>query len=96
MKWCEAEGLADLRKLDVQIVRRYRESWTWAPVTAARRLEHLRTFFSFCVDSGWMELNPAKVLKPPKIKGGSKMPFTAEEVARIIAACDELVTRNLR
>ncbi|HEX3582610.1 MAG TPA: hypothetical protein VH087_12660, partial [Thermoanaerobaculia bacterium] len=69
VKWCEVEKLSDVRKLDVQIVRRYRESWTWAPVTSARRLERLRTFLTFCVDSGWMERNPAKVLKPPKVRG---------------------------
>jgi hypothetical protein len=41
-----------------------------------------------------MEKNPAKVLKPPKVTTGSKMPFTEGEVNRIIEACDELVTRG--
>jgi site-specific recombinase XerD len=94
LKWCEERKVPEVRKLDVDLVRKYRESWTWAPVTSARRLERLRTFLAFCVDSGWMERNPAKVLKPPKVKGTSKMPFTEEEVRRIVAACDKLVTRG--
>lgn len=92
--WCEAQKIEDVRKLDVEKLRRYRESWTWAPVTAARRLERLRTLFSFCLDSGWTEKNPAKVLKPPKIKSPGRIPFTEGEVNAIIDACDKLVTRG--
>jgi hypothetical protein len=47
-----------------------------------------------CVDSGWMKRNPAKVLKPPKVKPTSKMPFTEDEVRCIVAACDLLKTQG--
>lgn len=92
--WCEREKVDELRSIDIAVVRRYRESWTWAPATSARRLERLRTFFAFCLDSGWIEKNPAKVLKPPKVKSSPKMPFTEEEITAIFTACDKLVTRG--
>ena len=50
--WCNFQRIEDLRRLDVDTVPRCRESWKWAAVTSARRLERLRTFFTFCVDSG--------------------------------------------
>lgn len=53
LAWCVTEKHSDLRRFTVEVARKYRESWRWAPVTAARRLERLRTLFSFCVDSGW-------------------------------------------
>ncbi len=64
------------------------------PVTAARRIDRLRTFFSFCLDSCWISRNPAKALKAPPAGPRLKMPFTPEEVAAMIAACDRLVTRG--
>src|SRR6185295_2933105 len=36
----------------------------------------------------------AKVLKPPKQRDAGKLPFTEDEVKRILQACDELVTRG--
>jgi integrase len=92
--WCAASGRTELRDLSIEAVREYWESWKWAAATASRRLEQLRTFLTFCVDSGWMEKNPAKVLKPPKVKATSKMPFTDDELTRILGACDKLVTRG--
>jgi integrase/recombinase XerD len=92
--WAEAEGVSEIRRMDVEKVRRFRESWTCAEVTAARRVGELRAFFTFCVDSGWMEKNPAKALRLATIHTKPKMPFTDDELARIFSACDELVTRG--
>lgn len=40
--------------LTVDEVRRYRESWELAPISARKKLERLRTFFRFCIDNQWM------------------------------------------
>jgi integrase/recombinase XerD len=92
--WCEKENVRDVERVSVETLRRYRESWKCAAVTAARRLDRLRTFFGFCLDSGWIETNPAKALKAPAVKCGLKMPFTEDELAAIFSACDRLVTRG--
>jgi integrase/recombinase XerD len=92
--WCEKESVSDLRHVSVEKIREYRETWKCAAVTAARRVDRLRTFFGFCMDAGWIEKNPAKALKPPRAQSGPKMPFTEDELAAIYEACDVMVTRG--
>ena len=87
--WCEAEGFSRLSQLGIEEMRAYRNSWTFAPVTAQKKLERLKSFFLFCEDSGWIERSPAKPLKPPIVKQRPTLPFTDEEFARLLAACDQ-------
>jgi hypothetical protein len=53
------------RALTVDEVRRYRETWELAPISARKKLERLRTFFRFCIDNQWMHANPAGGIKSP-------------------------------
>src|SRR5260370_39404575 len=46
------------------------------------------------MDAGWTDNNPTKVLKPPRVQSGPKMPFTEDELAAIYEACDALVPRG--
>lgn len=66
------------------------------PSTSIKELETLRAFFGFCVDRGWCETNAAKKLKRPKDRRQPTQPFTAEEVAKILAACDQIRDDNPR
>jgi integrase/recombinase XerD len=92
--WCNLEGHETFDRLDVDAVREYRATWKWAGTTASRRVERLRTFFNFCVESEWITRNPAKCLRPPIVRTQPTEPFTREEMTAIIAACDQLVTRG--
>lgn len=92
--WCEARGVREVSQISVDKLRQFRESWSCAPTTSARRIDRLRVFFRFCLDSGWIEKNPAKALKAPPAATFGKEPFTEEEVQAIFAACDRLVTRG--
>jgi site-specific recombinase XerD len=92
--WCEKESIFDLSKVDAEMLVRHRAEWKCKPVTAARRIDRLRTFFSFCLDLSWIEKNPVKALKAPVTRSTSKIPFTEDELTAIYAACDELVTHG--
>lgn len=94
LAWCKAERIETLRRLDIEALRRYRETWTCRPVTAARRIDRLRIFLNFCVESGWVEKNAAKALKPPEVRYTGKTPFTNDELRKIIEASGEIVTRG--
>lgn len=62
------------------------------PRAKGRRLGVLRGFFRFAVNRKWIEESPVSVdIKPPvgSSKAADKMPFSDEEIARIIAACDK-------
>lgn len=53
-----------------------------------KRLEMLRSFFRFCVDSGWIDRNPAKVVRLPIVVLNPTLPFTELEMENILWACD--------
>jgi hypothetical protein len=40
------------------------------------------------VENGWLEQSPAKPLKAPKVEPTDVVPFTEEEIEKILKACD--------
>lgn len=88
--FCKSRGLVFLRQLGVVEVRDFRNSWTtYSPRTAGKHIERLKRFFSWCVENGWLEKSPAKPLKSPKVGETDVVPFTEDEVTKILKACDE-------
>ena len=86
----EEFGSLPIRSITVDDLRQIREGWKLAPVTTQKRLEMLRSFFRFCVDSGWMEKNPARLIKLPVARFAPTLPFTDEEMKKILWAADTL------
>lgn len=74
--------------LSVDEVRRYRESWELAPISARKKLERLRTFFRFCIENQWAHTNPAKAIKPPIAHHRPTLPVTNEDFEKILWGCD--------
>jgi site-specific recombinase XerD len=66
------------------------------PRTIRKELEHIRTFCEYCVTQGWMTTNPARKVKAPKDHDDDMptMPFTLDEVKRLLAACDKIDNPN--
>jgi hypothetical protein len=46
------------------------------------------SFFQFCVDRDWIARNPAKALTIRQPRLTPTLPYTDEEMVRLIAACD--------
>jgi hypothetical protein len=61
-------GNRQLRSLFVDDIRKMRKRWTLSPGTIAEQLELARAFFSFCMDSGWIDKNPAEAVRAPQSK----------------------------
>jgi integrase/recombinase XerD len=83
-------GNRAVRSVKVDDVRRLREGWKLSPVTSQKRLEMVRKFFQFCVDSEWLDRNPAKLVKAPPAKYDPTLPFTAEEMEKILWAAESI------
>jgi len=83
-----AFGDQSLRSLSVDDVRRLRERWKLAPISASKKLERMRTFFSFCVSSGWVPVNLAKGIKQPRLRFAPTLPYSGEEWKKILWALD--------
>ena len=70
-------------------VRKFRATWQDAPITASRNLERLRSFFRFCQDARWIDSNPAKAVRPPKVVQAPTLPFEPEDYDKLLAACEQ-------
>ena len=88
-KFSADHGLTFLTQFDVNACRDFRNSWGVAPVTANKMLERMRAFFGFCVDSEWIQKNPAKLVRRSIETQPPTMPFTKEELVKIMRALDE-------
>ena len=87
--YCKKNGVVDLMQLSVEHLDGYRASRGLAPVTSLKELQTLRQFFGFCFERKWIGENPAKKIKGPRnIKPTEVVPYTPEEIAKIVSACD--------
>jgi|ERR1700723_44123 len=80
-------GIHLVSEITVGTVREFRATLPHRNTAARKRIEELRTFFGFCLGSGWISSNPAKDLKPPPCTEAPVEPFGDDEVERIRAAC---------
>ena len=96
--WCEKTGRRHLKQLDLDALREFRTTWPDGPLSAYKNLERLRSFLGFCQQAGWIEKNPARALKPPKLpeKSAKVKVFTGEQIEKILDACDRYPERNTR
>jgi integrase len=68
---------------------RLHQPWK-AQNTMRQNLIALRTFGNWAVKHGWMTRNWAALIDLPDDPGGQTQPFSEEEVAALLAACDQL------
>jgi integrase len=73
-----------LNELTTELTREFRSSWKDGPRAAGKKLERVRAFFRFATENGWIDESPAKRLKPPIVKDRPTLPFSREEMARIL------------
>ena len=85
----EAEGIETIDQFTLEHLDAYRATRQLSDLSWSKELQFLRTFFAFCVRRKWCEDNPAKDMEMPRDpKPRPREPYTADEVARILAACD--------
>jgi integrase/recombinase XerD len=85
----DARGLRFMSELDLSALRSFRASWDESNITQLKKLERLRAFLRFVHDTGWISSNPASRIKNPIVTDPPTMPFTKEEMVRILAACEQ-------
>jgi integrase/recombinase XerD len=82
-------GFRFIKEFDLTAVREFRTTWPNRNLGALKKLEYLRAFFRFAQESGWIEDNPASKIKNPRVSHCPTMPFSHDEMIRILRACDE-------
>jgi integrase/recombinase XerD len=81
--------LSFLTDFDLSKVSQFRSEWKDGPRSSAKKLERLRAFFRFAQKRKWVPENPAMELKAPRVTLCPTLPFTREEMLRILAATDQ-------
>src|SRR5438094_577583 len=89
-------GLRYLRELDGALLRQFRAQWPNRNLSALKKLECLRAFFRFAHQSGWIPENVARHIKNPKIEDQPTLPFTQEEMIRILRPASATATAMAR
>lgn len=87
---CRKAGITRLDDVEIETIDLFRSQRSISALTWTKELAILRNFFGFCVTRRWISFNPAKEVKAPKPKPKPKEPYTEDEVAHILAACDQL------
>jgi integrase/recombinase XerD len=92
--FCSDKGIKSIRQLDPDTLSAFRETWDEEPISALKKFERLRSFFKFCHGRKWIDDNPALALKAPKADPKPKMPFTKDEIEKILWACELFSTTS--
>jgi integrase len=81
-------GLRYVKQLDLETLATFREGWKDGPRSRVKKLERLRSWLNFCVERKWIEENFARRLHAPKIADRPTLPFSRDEMLKILAAFD--------
>jgi integrase/recombinase XerD len=84
----QSRGFRFLDEYDLAAISQFRTTWKDGPRSSAKKLERLRSFFRFSQRRKWIEENPATELKAPKVSLCPTMPYSREEMKRILAATE--------
>lgn len=91
--FAERRGLRYLKELDLPILDQFRSEWKENPLSSLKKLERLKAFLGFCERRKWVDANPAAGMKAPKVANHPTLPFTREEMLKILAALDRYAKR---
>lgn len=86
LAFAEARGVQNVSQIDFEFLTAWRASWKLAPATQAIRLAKVRAAMSFWVAAGYLKRNPASEIKAPKIRHTPTLPFTRDEMVKLLAA----------
>ncbi|MGC1107348.1 MAG: tyrosine-type recombinase/integrase [Candidatus Acidiferrales bacterium] len=87
--FCTRNGFAFIDELNLSHMGLFRSEWKDGPRSSAKKLERLRSFFRFAEKRKWVFENPASDLKATKITLCPTLPFTRDEMFRILAAIEK-------
>jgi hypothetical protein len=88
-EFAESREIDVVSRFSLSLLDQYKATREVAPLTWSKELQFLRSFFAFCQARRWTSENPAKAMKmPPDPKPGERPPYTRDEAAKILAACD--------
>ena len=97
VSWLVVQGVVDVVDLSRSQVRAWGASIreTWAPATCKGAVTAVRSLLRWLRDEGFIELDLAGALKVPRVPERVQRTMTADEVGRMLAACETPLERGL-
>jgi integrase/recombinase XerD len=92
--YCEHRQSTLLSTLTLDDLSKFRATWPGGALAKSKTQERLKAFFRWCVRREWITKSPAEGLSAIKVMQSPTLPFTAEEMQKILAACDRYPTLN--
>src|SRR4029077_9021185 len=86
LPWAKLQGFIRLHDITPADLMRFRSHWRNNGLTANRKLSRLAGFFSFCIQNGWLQDNPALRVKRSKVNSVPTGWFPKPEFQRILDA----------
>jgi integrase/recombinase XerD len=89
-------GLRFMNQIDLVLLREFRAGWVVKNYGARNELERLRALFRYAHDADWIPDNPARKLKSARIDAAPSLPFSKDEMAAILTACEQAEAKAVR
>jgi site-specific recombinase XerD len=84
------KGITFVDQWNLELIDEYEHGREVKDLTWSKELQFLRQLFKFFEARKWIEGNPAKEAEmPSEPKPGERIPYTREEIARILSACEQ-------
>jgi hypothetical protein len=87
--FAKRKGVRYLKELDLPTLDQFRSEWKESPLSSLKKLERLKAFLRFCERRKWIDTSPATYMKSPKVPNCPTLPFTREEMLKILARLDK-------
>lgn len=97
-EFSKGKGPEGLRKIDTTVLRVYLNELfkSHGATSVARKISSLRTFFDYGVRRKWIEANPAKGIRSPKIPKKVPKFLTVDEIFALLNSPDGVGVLELR
>ena len=87
--FAKRNGLFLFRDLNTDVLELFQNEFIGSDVTCSKALERLKAFCRAAFLRKWIDENPALTLRGPKPKPRPTLPFTDDEMTRILAAIEK-------
>lgn len=88
IEFTSARGIRFINDVDLTALTDFRAAWKVSPLTATKRLERLRGVFKFALQRKMVDENYAVALVSPKVKPNPTLPFSKDEMTKILKTAD--------
>lgn len=92
--YAEEHGYRYVKEFGLAELQGFQASWKVGARTAAKHLEHVHTFFQFCLDLEYITNNYSAKLHSPTPTVTQKEPFSDDEMGRILVTARNYPTRR--